>query len=49
MKTDKKAPTNCAACGHKPTPLNKLVKIASGKWIHKSHISDPNSGFYKAK
>ena len=36
----------CAACGHAPTALNKLVKTTTGSRVHKSHITDPNSGFY---
>jgi hypothetical protein len=49
MKTNKNIPKHCAACGHVATALNKFVQVASGKWIHKSHTTDPNSGFYKAK
>lgn len=37
----------CAACGHAPTALNPLVLSSTGSRIHKSHVTDPNSGFYK--
>lgn len=42
--------TNCQACGHKPTALNKLIEARDGKFVHKSHTTDSNSGYYgKAK
>lgn len=36
----------CACCGYVSTPLNKLVLSTSGSRVHKSHITDPTSGFY---
>jgi hypothetical protein len=44
-----KAPKVCDGCKYAPTGLNKLVQLTSGKWVHKSHISDPSSKFYNAK
>lgn len=37
----------CHACGYAPTALNPLVEAKDGKKVHKSHINDPNSGYYK--
>lgn len=43
----------CAACGHLPTLLDPLVRVAAdplagtAEWlIHRSHVLDPGSGFH---
>jgi hypothetical protein len=36
----------CTACGHDGTPADPLVKSLDGSRIHRSHTTDPRSGFY---
>jgi len=39
----------CTACGHDGTPGDPLVKSDDGSRIHRSHTTDPRSGFYGAE
>lgn len=36
----------CSACGHDGTPTDPLVKSLDGYRIHRSHTTDPRSGYY---
>lgn len=37
----------CAACGHDSTAADPLVKSLDGYRIHRSHATDPRSGYYR--
>jgi hypothetical protein len=41
-------PKICRACGHPATPTDPVIE-ADGAQIHRSHTTDPRSGFYGAK
>lgn len=43
-----KTPDVCFACKYKPTALNKLVKLKTGEYVHKSHLTDKASKYYKS-
>lgn len=36
----------CCACGHEGTTSDPVVKTTGGSRIHRSHTTDPRSGFY---
>ncbi len=38
----------CAACGHPATAVDQLL-VADGFRIHRSHTTDPRSGYYRGK
>lgn len=48
IERDRKGMTSCAACGHEPTGADPLA-VVDGSRIHKSHTTDPGSGFYGAE
>lgn len=38
----------CSACGHDGTTRDPLVLDEDGFRIHRSHATDPRSGYYRA-
>lgn len=37
----------CAACGHDGTTKDPLIKAMDGFRVHRSHTTDPRSGYYR--
>jgi hypothetical protein len=42
-------PKICPACGHPATKADPLVKVDDGGRVHRTHTTDPRSGFYGAQ